>query len=159
MKSNARPGDAMAKLEDVIQVQSPRIDNGELGASLRNRGYKPSLRSQVTDLGKALRMSPQSRYSASEQRQKRECGKRQQNVAHGCVLLESPQADNVKEVTVILAGTEAGDSEAADQLPVIVDDELRRLIASKLSRKSPSQTFQPTALGLEDCLCLVTKRN
>src|SRR5258707_4951074 len=61
----------------------------------------------------------------------------------------------MSDATVILAAIEGGDSKAAEQLLVLVYDELRRLAASKLSRESPGQTLQPTALVHEAWLRLV----
>jgi len=61
----------------------------------------------------------------------------------------------VSEATVILAAIEAGDSRAAEQMLVLVYDELRRLAASKIAREAPGQTLQPTALVHEAWLRLV----
>jgi ECF sigma factor len=66
-----------------------------------------------------------------------------------------PQADSVSDATVMLAAIEAGDSKAAEQLLVLVYDELRRLAASKLGQEAPGQTLQPTALVHEAWLRLV----
>jgi RNA polymerase sigma factor (TIGR02999 family) len=68
---------------------------------------------------------------------------------------ERPQTDNMKDATVMLAAVEAGDSKAAEQLLVLVYDELRRLAASKLAGEAPGQTLQPTALVHEAWLRLV----
>ncbi len=66
----------------------------------------------------------------------------------------------MSEVTRILNAIEEGDARAADELLPIVYDELRRLAADRLSRETPGQTLQPTALvheayirliGAEDC--------
>jgi RNA polymerase sigma factor (TIGR02999 family) len=57
--------------------------------------------------------------------------------------------------TVMLAAIETGDSKAAEQLLVLVYDELRRLAASKMAQESPGQTLQPTALVHEAWLRLV----
>src|SRR5262245_33581954 len=65
------------------------------------------------------------------------------------------QADDMKDATVMLAGIEAGESKAAEQLLVLVYDELRRLAASKLAQEAPGQTLQPTALVHEAWLRLV----
>jgi len=62
------------------------------------------------------------------------------------VVSETPEADNMKDATVMLAAIEAGDSKAAEQLLVLVYDELRRLAASKIAGEAPGQTLQPTAL-------------
>jgi len=64
-------------------------------------------------------------------------------------------ADQMSDATVMLAAIGAGDSQAAEQLLVLVYDELRRLAASKLARESPGQTLQPTALVHEAWLRLV----
>jgi RNA polymerase sigma factor (TIGR02999 family) len=55
----------------------------------------------------------------------------------------------------MLAAIKAGDSKAAEDLLVLVYDELRRLAASKLAYESPGQTLQPTALVHEAWLRLV----
>ena len=68
-------------------------------------------------------------------------------------------ADNVKDATVMLAAIEGGDSKAAEQLLVLVYDELRRLAASKLAHEAPGQTLQPTALVHEAWLRLVGEQN
>ncbi len=62
---------------------------------------------------------------------------------------------NMSDATVMLAAIEAGDSKAAEQLLVLVYDELRRLAASKLAMEAPGQTLQPTALVHEAWLRLV----
>jgi RNA polymerase sigma factor (TIGR02999 family) len=64
-------------------------------------------------------------------------------------------AGDMSEATVMLAAIEAGDSKAAEQLLVLVYDELRRLAASKLAQEAPGQTLQPTALVHEVWLRLV----
>src|SRR5215467_3881897 len=61
----------------------------------------------------------------------------------------------MSDATVMLAAIEAGDSQAAEQLLVLVYDELRRLAASKLALEAPGQTLQPTALVHEAWLRLV----
>ena len=63
--------------------------------------------------------------------------------------------DNMSEATVMLAAVGAGDAKAAEQLLVLVYDELRRLAASKLAYEAPGQTLQPTALVHEAWLRLV----
>jgi RNA polymerase sigma factor (TIGR02999 family) len=68
---------------------------------------------------------------------------------------EMPQGASTKDATVMLAAIEAGDSQAAEQLLVLVYDELRRLAASKIAREAPGQTLQPTALVHEAWLRLV----
>src|SRR5262245_60945397 len=62
---------------------------------------------------------------------------------------------NMSDATVMLAAIKAGDSKAADELLVLVYDELRRLAASKLALEAPGQTLQPTALVHEAWLRLV----
>lgn len=69
------------------------------------------------------------------------------------------QADDMNDATVMLAAIEAGDPMAAEQLLVLVYDELRRLAASKLAEEAPGQTLQPTALVHEVWLRLVGDRN
>lgn len=52
----------------------------------------------------------------------------------------------MSDVTVMLAGVERGDCQAAEDLLVLVYDELRRIAALKLAHEAPGQTLQPTAL-------------
>jgi RNA polymerase sigma factor (TIGR02999 family) len=70
----------------------------------------------------------------------------------GSILSE---ANDMKDATVMLAAIETGDRNAAEQLLVLVYDELRRLAASKLALEAPGQTLQPTALVHEAWLRLV----
>jgi RNA polymerase sigma factor (TIGR02999 family) len=58
-------------------------------------------------------------------------------------------------VTQILSSVERGDLKAAEQLLLLVYDELRRLAARKLAREPPGQTLQATALVHEAYLRLV----
>jgi RNA polymerase sigma factor (TIGR02999 family) len=68
---------------------------------------------------------------------------------------KSFRAGNMSDATVMLAAIKAGDAKAAEDLLVLVYDELRRLAASKLAREAPGQTLQPTALVHEAWLRLV----
>ncbi|MHC4677183.1 MAG: sigma-70 family RNA polymerase sigma factor [Planctomycetota bacterium] len=61
----------------------------------------------------------------------------------------------MSDVTRILNAIEQGDARAADQLLPLVYEELRRLAAKKMSRESPGQTLQATALVHEAYLRLV----
>src|SRR5579862_387181 len=63
--------------------------------------------------------------------------------------------ENMSDATVMLAAVEAGEPQAAEQLLVLIYDELRRLAASKLAHEAPGQTLQPTALVHEAWLRLV----
>jgi len=74
-------------------------------------------------------------------------------------ILGASPSDTMSEATVMLAAIEAGDSNAAEQLLVLVYDELRRLAASQIAQESPGQTLQPTALVHEAWLRLVGNRN
>jgi len=65
----------------------------------------------------------------------------------------------MSDATVMLAAIEAGDSKAAEQLLVLVYDELRRLAASRLAQVAGGQTLQPTALVHEAWLRLVGDQN
>jgi RNA polymerase sigma factor (TIGR02999 family) len=67
--------------------------------------------------------------------------------------------DNMSDATVTLDAIEAGDPKAAEQLLILVYDELRRLAASKLALEAPGQTLQPTALVHEAWMRLVGDRN
>lgn len=71
----------------------------------------------------------------------------------------SPQIDNMSDATVMLAAIHAGNSKAAEELLILVYDELRRLAASKLAHEAPGQTLQPTALVHEAWVRLVGERN
>ena len=61
----------------------------------------------------------------------------------------------MSDVTRILTAIDQGDAKAADQLLPLVYEELRRLAAKKMSRESPGQTLQPTALVHEAYVRLV----
>ena len=61
----------------------------------------------------------------------------------------------MSDVTRILNAIEHGDAKAAGELLPLVYDELRRLAASKMSRESPGQTLQATALVHEAYIRLV----
>src|SRR5215475_12727660 len=63
--------------------------------------------------------------------------------------------DLMSDVTRILSAIEKGDPHAADQLPPLVYDELRRLAAQRLAQEKPGQTLQATALVHEAYLRLV----
>ena len=74
---------------------------------------------------------------------------------HDGLCSATGQLERMSDATVMLAAIEAGDSKAAEQLLVLVYDELRRLAASKLALEVPGQTLQPTALVHEAWLHLV----
>lgn len=59
------------------------------------------------------------------------------------------------DVTRILNSMEQGNSEAAEKLLALVYDELRVLAAKKMSKESPGQTLQATALVHEAYIRLV----
>jgi RNA polymerase sigma factor (TIGR02999 family) len=61
----------------------------------------------------------------------------------------------MSDATVTLAAMERGDPKAAEQLLVLVYDELRRIAAHKMAHESPGQTLQPTALVHEAWMRLV----
>jgi RNA polymerase sigma factor (TIGR02999 family) len=61
----------------------------------------------------------------------------------------------MSEVTRILSAIEQGDPHAADELLLLVYDELRRLAAEKMAQERPGQTLQATALVHEAYLRLV----
>jgi len=65
----------------------------------------------------------------------------------------------MSEVTRILAAIEQGDLHAVDGLLPLVYQELRRLAAQRLSKESPGQTLQATALVHEAYLRLVGNEN
>ena len=61
----------------------------------------------------------------------------------------------MSDVTRILDAIEQGDAKASDELLPLVYEELRCLAARKLSRESPGQTLQATALVHEAYIRLV----
>ncbi len=61
----------------------------------------------------------------------------------------------MSDVTRILTAIEQGDAKEADKLLPLVYDELRCLAAHKMSRESPGQTLQATALVHEAYIRLV----
>jgi RNA polymerase sigma factor (TIGR02999 family) len=66
-----------------------------------------------------------------------------------------PRSDPpVGEITLLLQRAELGDGPAADRILPLVYDELRKLAAAKMSRESPGQTLQATALVHEAWLRL-----
>jgi RNA polymerase sigma factor (TIGR02999 family) len=68
---------------------------------------------------------------------------------------DNSRVDSMSDATVMLTAIKAGDPNAANELLVLVYDELRRLAASKLAYEAPGQTLQPTALVHEAWLRLV----
>jgi len=60
----------------------------------------------------------------------------------------------VSGITYLLSRLEQGDAKAADELPPLVYDELRRLAANKMATEAPGHTLQPTALVHEAWLRL-----
>ena len=52
----------------------------------------------------------------------------------------------MSDATQLLTDAGQGDPGAAEELLVVVYDELRRLAAHKMSKESPGHTLQPTAL-------------
>ena len=75
------------------------------------------------------------------------------------VLSGRSRVGKMSDATVMLAAIEAGDPKAAEQLLVLIYDELRRLAASKMAQEAPGQTLQPTALVHEAWLRLVGDQN
>ena len=72
-----------------------------------------------------------------------------------CVFVRSRLGTAMTDVTRILNAIERGDPKAADELLPLVYEELRLLAAQKLSRESPGQTLQATALVHEAYIRLV----
>jgi RNA polymerase sigma factor (TIGR02999 family) len=66
----------------------------------------------------------------------------------------APIFRRMAEVTQLLNGLAAGEPQAADQLLLLVYDELRKLAAAKMAHEAPGQTLQPTALVHEAWLRL-----
>jgi len=65
----------------------------------------------------------------------------------------------MSDATQLLTAVEQGDPKAAETLLELVYEELRRLAVFKMSRESPGQTLQPTALVHEAWLRLVASKN
>jgi RNA polymerase sigma factor (TIGR02999 family) len=65
----------------------------------------------------------------------------------------------MNDATQLLTAVGRGDPTATEKLLELLYAELRRLAASKMSRESPGQTLQPTALVHEAWLRLVSDRN
>ena len=151
MKPNAQPADAMAKLGEAIQARAPRMENGDLGANSPARLFRPPLFTKWTDSSEGVRWSNPGRLALPLETTENASGAWRGDE----VVSEPPEADNMKDATVMLAAIEAGDSKAAEQLLVLVYDELRRLAASKIAGEAPGQTLQPTALVHEAWLRLV----
>ena len=63
----------------------------------------------------------------------------------------------MSDVTRILNAIERGDARASDELLPVIYEELRLLAAQKLSRETPGQTLQATALVHEAYLRLVAE--
>ncbi len=61
----------------------------------------------------------------------------------------------MSDVTRVLSAVERGDTSAADELLVLVYQELRRLASQKLAQEKPGQTLQATALVHEAFIRLV----
>ena len=151
MKPNAQPADAMAKLGEAIQARAPRMENGDLGANSHARLFRPRLLTKWTDSSECVRTSNPGRLALPLENTENASGAWRA----GKVASEPPEADNMKDATVMLPAVEAGDSKAAEQLLVLVYDELRRLAAAKIAWEAPGQTLQPTALVHEAWLRLV----
>jgi RNA polymerase sigma factor (TIGR02999 family) len=66
----------------------------------------------------------------------------------------SPSDPPAGEITLLLQRAELGDGQAADRILPLVYDELRKLAAAKMSRETPGQTLQATALVHEAWLRL-----
>jgi len=151
MKPIEQPGDAMAKLVEAMQARSPRIEHGGLRANSHDRLFKQPLLTKWTDSSECVRTSNPGRLALPLETTENASGAWRGDQ----VVSETPEADNMKDATVMLAAIEAGDSKAAEQLLVLVYDELRRLAASKIAGEAPGQTLQPTALVHEAWLRLV----
>ncbi len=61
----------------------------------------------------------------------------------------------MSDITQILASIEQGDPHAADELLLLVYDELRRLASQRIAQEQPGQTLQATALVHEAYLRLI----
>jgi RNA polymerase sigma factor (TIGR02999 family) len=68
-------------------------------------------------------------------------------------------SEQKSDATVLLTAVERGEPKAADELLVLVYQELRQLATRKMAQESPGHTLQPTALVHEAWLRLVGKEN
>src|SRR5690606_20394404 len=67
--------------------------------------------------------------------------------ACACLALRPPRLNHpVSDVTQMLLAVGRGEAQASEDLLPLVYDELRRHAAMRMSRESPGQTLQPTAL-------------
>ena len=74
-----------------------------------------------------------------------------------CIKVGS--ANEMSDATIILADVERGDPKAAENLIVLLYDELRRIAAVKMAQEAPGQTLQSTALVHEAWLRLVGRES
>ena len=65
--------------------------------------------------------------------------------------------DSVERITQLLRAAQAGDAAAADQLLVVVYEQLHHLARARMAHLPPGQTLQPTALVHEAYLRLIDK--
>jgi hypothetical protein len=65
----------------------------------------------------------------------------------------------MSDVSRVLSAIDDGQPQAAEQLFVLVYDELRHLAAQQLARERPGQTLQATALVHEAYMRLVRAEN
>src|SRR4051812_17262153 len=72
-----------------------------------------------------------------------------------CVVRLTPIEVLMNHVTQILNAVDQGDPKAAEQLLLLVYEELRQMAAQKLAQEKPGQTLQATALVHEVYLRLV----
>lgn len=156
MKQNEYMINAERSLIEMIEAPSPSIRNGSPGTKPPHRIFKR------TPMALSTRWS--SAATASEKVRPMILVREDYKNASGAQAVDevsSPgtQSDKVSEATIMLTAIEAGDSKAADQLLVLVYDELRRLAASKLAQEAAGQTLQPTALVHEAWLRLVGNQN
>jgi RNA polymerase sigma factor (TIGR02999 family) len=65
----------------------------------------------------------------------------------------------MSDATLLMSAVESGEPKAAEKLLELVYGELRQVATSKMSRESPGNTLQPTALVHEAWLRLVGSKN
>lgn len=61
----------------------------------------------------------------------------------------------MNDITLVLEAINSGESQASEQLLMLVYDELRRLAAARMAQEAAGHTLQPTALVHEAWLRLV----
>src|SRR5258706_3053100 len=119
MKTIEQLANTIAKPAEVIEITPPQEKHDFVSS-------KSGVR-RATGLSKGVPMSQNRCLLIPENRANPRAALRVEGVSSGM-----RSGNPVKDATVMLAAIEGGDSKAAEQLLVLVYDELRRLAASKI---------------------------